>query len=112
LGRVVDLPRAVEARGYDASAILTVEIIDALCPWNDGQWQFEISPGGALARPLATGEPQLSMTNHTFAMLLFGQLSATRAARAGRIGVNDPAALPRWDAALATRYAPFCADSF
>lgn len=112
LARIVDLPASVAARGYDTSATLTVELLDDLCPWNAGRWTLEISPDGARALPLGSGEPQLSMTINTFAMLLFGQISATRAARAGRLGVHDARALPAWDLALATRHAPFCADHF
>ena len=68
-------------------------------------------PGGAEARRI-DAEPQLSMGIGTFAMLLFGQLRATVAARAGRVGVHDTGALAAWDASLATRYAPACADNF
>jgi hypothetical protein len=52
------------------------------------------------------------MTAATLAMIAFGQISATQAADAGRVGVHDPDALPRWDAAFKTRHAPFCADNF
>lgn len=111
LARIVDLPASVAAREYDNRARLSVDLIDNLCPWNNGAWSIEVGPEGAEVAPLS-GEPDLSMSIGTFAMLLFGQISATRAARAGRIGVHDGQALPRWDAALATRYAPFCADRF
>ena len=111
LARIVDLPAAVDARDYDASATLTVDLIDDLCPWNAGAWEIDVHPGGAEARRI-DAEPQLSMGIGTFAMLLFGQLRATVAARAGRVGVHDAGALAAWDASLATRYAPACADNF
>ena len=112
LARIVDLPAAIDARGYTSAASLRVDLIDELCPWNAGTWSIDLSPEGTRVKQLAAGEPDLSMTINTFAMLLFGQLTATRAARAGRIGVHDPEALERWDSVLATRYAPFCADNF
>ncbi|MDZ7727628.1 MAG: GNAT family N-acetyltransferase [Dehalococcoidia bacterium] len=111
LARLVDIPGAVAGRQYDMEASLRVDVIDELCPWNNGGWELQVGPNGAEARPLV-GEPDLSMTTNSLAMLLFGQVTATQLARYGRTGVHDPAALPRWDAALATRHAPFCADNF
>ncbi len=112
LARVVDLPRAVDARGYDTAATISVDLIDELCPWNAGAWQLDLGPEGTHTTRLGAGEPDLSMSINTFAMLLFGQVSATQAARAGRVGVHNRDALDRWNRVLATRYAPFCADGF
>jgi predicted acetyltransferase len=112
LSRIVDLPGAMDAREYDTEGVIRVDLLDNLCTWNQGAWEIEIHRDGARTKPLASGAPELSMTVNTFVALLFGHLSATRAARAGLVGVMDPTALSRWDALLATRYAPFCADSF
>jgi predicted acetyltransferase len=87
-------------------------LIDDLLPWNADRWETRIERGDVETVPLASGEPELSMTVNTLAMLIFGQITATEAARAGRIGVYDAAALRRWDDALRTRYAPFCSDHF
>jgi len=112
LARIVDLPKTMAGRGYDAEARLRYELIDDLLPWNAGRWETRIEGGDVETVPLASGEPELSMTVNTLAMLIFGQITATEAARAGRIGVYDAAALRRWDDALRTRYAPFCSDHF
>jgi len=112
LARIVDLPKTMAGRGYDTDARLRYELIDDLLPWNAGKWETRIEGGDAETVPLTSGEPELSMTVNTLAMLIFGQITATEAARAGRIGVHDLAALRRWDDALRTRYAPTCADHF
>jgi hypothetical protein len=45
-------------------------------------------------------------------MLVFGQISATEAARMGRLEVNDGNALPLWDKVMRTKYKPFCPEYF
>jgi predicted acetyltransferase len=111
LGRVVDLPRALTARPYGTAASVRFEVLDELCPWNAGRWSLE-TDGQASEVRRETGEPQLSMPVSTLALLLFGQVSATEAARMGRLDAHDPAALPLWDAVMRTRYRPFCGDGF
>ena len=56
--------------------------------------------------------PQLVMPVSTLAMLFFGQLTASEAARMGRLDVSDTKALPLWDRVMRTDYRPFCADIF
>ena len=48
----------------------------------------------------------------TLAMIIFNQISATEAARMGRLDVLEPSALSLWDAVMRTAYRPFCADKF
>ena len=111
LARIVDVERALPARPYAAADTLTFELRDEMCPWNAGRWQLETSGSGSAVRR-TTAEPQLTLPVTTLAMLLFGQISATEAARMDRLDAHDEGALERWDAALRTRYRPFCADNF
>ncbi len=111
LGRVVDVARALPARPYDHEGVLTFEVVDELCPWNAGRWRLEAAAGEGRVERTDEG-PQLVMPVSTLAMLVFGQVSASQAARMGRLGVNQPDALPRWDDVMRTRYRPACADMF
>jgi predicted acetyltransferase len=111
LARIVDLPRALTARPYAAPAALTFELRDEMCPWNAGRWRLETGGGESDVRR-ATEEPQLTMPAQTLAMLLFGQISATEAARMGRLDAHEPDALALWDAAMRTEYRAFCPDQF
>ena len=111
LGRIVDVERALPLRKYSREAELTFEVIDDLCPWNRGTWKLDTSPdGSAITRTDQT--PQLVMPVSTLAMLSFGQISATEAARMGRLDVTDSGALAAWDDAMRTEYRPYCANSF
>lgn len=111
LARIVDVKRALTLRPYAGTASLTFAVVDDFCPWNSGTWKLETSPGGADCSR-TDGEPQLTVPASTLAMLFFGQLGATQAARMGRLDVNDAGALGTWDTVMRTAYRPFCADIF
>jgi len=112
LGRIVDVEQALPMRRYDEEGILTFEIIDDdLCPWNCSRWRLETSADkSSVSR--TTEEPQLVMPISTLAMLLFGQISATEAARMGRLAVRKASTLLLWDRIMSTRYRTACADMF
>lgn len=111
MGRIIDVERALPQRPYLEEGILTFEITDDLCPWNQGRWKLETSTeGSSISR---TGEePQLVMPISTLAMLIFGHISASEAARMGRLDVNEDSTLPMWDKVMRTKYRPFCDDIF
>jgi len=111
LGRIVDVERALPKRPYPEEATLTFENIDDLCPWNNGWWKLETSTSGSSISH-TDREPQLRMPISTLAMLVFGQINATEAARIARLDVLESAALPTWDKAMRTLYRPHNADAF
>lgn len=111
LGRIIDVERALPQRPYGAEGSLTFEVIDDICPWNRGPWKLETSAeGGSISH--TTEEAQLVMPVGTLAMLVFGQISATEAARMQRLDVNRPEALPLWDNVMRTKYRAAYADTF
>jgi predicted acetyltransferase len=111
MARIVDVERALPRRRYSEEGALSFEIIDELCPWNSGRWRMETSDAGTGIRR-TTEEPQLVMPVSTLAMLIFGQISPTEAARMARLDILDDSALPLWDKVMRTPCRPFCADMF
>ena len=111
LGRIVDVEKALPKRRYSEEGTLTFEIIDDLCPWNRGRWKLETSAGESRVSR-TTEEPQLVMPISTLALLVFGQISATEAARMARLDVNEEGAIPLWDKVMRTLYRPACVDMF
>lgn len=111
LARIVDVERAVVQRNYDGEGRLTFEILDDMAPWNQGRWELEAANDRASVRRTER-TPELSMPVATLAPLLFGQFTASQAARMGRVTVHDPDALGRWDALLRTEFPPACGDHF
>ncbi len=111
LARIVDVEQALPKRRYHEEGTLTFEILDDLCPWNCGRWKLETS-ATETSVSRTSEEPQLVMPISTLAMLVFGQISATEAARMERLNVLENGALPLWDGVMRTAYRPFCADMF
>jgi len=109
--RIVDVERVLPKRRYYEEGTLTFEILDDLCSWNCGQWKLETSTTEtSISR--TTEKPQLSIPISTLAMLFFGQISATEAARMERLNVLMDSTLPLWDGVMRTAYRPFCPDIF
>lgn len=112
LGRIIDVEKVLPRRPYPEEATLTFEIVeDDLCPWNQGRWKLETSPDGSLITR-TDDEPQLVLPVSTLALLVFGQISATEAARMKRLDVLENTALPLWDRVVKTGYRPCCNDMF
>jgi len=111
LARIIDVEKALPERRYSEEGVLIFEIIDKLCPWNNGRWRMETSAAGTHISH-TNEEPQLVMPISTLAMLVFGQISATEAARMARLDINDHSALSLWDKVMSTTHRPFCADFF
>ncbi len=111
MARIVDIKLALEKRVFGTEGKLTFEIIDRLCPWNNGRWKMETSTGGcSISR--SDEDPQLVMPVSTMAMLYFGQLRASEASRMGRLDVLRQDALSSWDRTMSTRYRPAENDFF
>ena len=109
LGRIVDVEKALGQRIYDNDQEVTLAVDDALCPWNQGTWQLRSESGRGIVKQ-CNQAPQLRMPVDTLAMLYFGQISATDAARMGRLTAVSDIALTAADQLFKTRYKPFCAD--
>lgn len=110
--RVVDVPAALEGRGYepDAEGSVVLGIRDDLCAWNDGAYRVTVQSGSAsVERVDAT--PDLTMPVAALAPLYSGFRSATALARAGRIE-GDASALRRADRLFATAYRPHVMEGF
>lgn len=111
LGRIVDVEQALPKRCYDVEGEFVFELIDDFCPWNEGRWKLETSDCGARVTRTDIGA-DLVMPVSTLNLVAFGQISASEAARMGRLEVLKPETLPLWDRAMRTRYRPFCPDDF
>lgn len=111
VARIVDVEKALPLRPYGARGALTFEIIDDVCEWNRGTWRLEATAAGSEVTRGAA-DPELTMPVSTLAMLVFGRITASEAARMGRLQVHEPAALPKWDAVMRTEHAPHCQDFF
>jgi predicted acetyltransferase len=110
LARVIDIEKAIPLRGYNEDGELVFKIVDDnMCPWNNGTWHMEISNGKGIVKK-TDKTPEVSMSINSFAMILFGQVSAARAMRMGMLEVIKEDALTAYDRLLRTEYMPICCD--
>ena len=105
--RVVDVETALNARAYKAGEPVVFELIDELCPWNEGTW--EVGPQGA-SRSTRAAELRLDASALGSAYLggfTFGQL-----ARAGRLEELGDRAPDRADTLFRADRYPWCPEIF
>jgi len=106
MARLVTVAEALPLRAYAAAARLTFQVVDPVCPWNEGRWALETSPEGARVTSTEGVSPEVTLGVDTLAQLAFGTVSASVAAQAGLLDVHDASALARWDTTFRTKHPP------
>jgi predicted acetyltransferase len=108
--RVVDVPGALEARGYPAglSGALHLEVADDLLPENHGRFVLEVDGGGARVR--RGGDGSLRLDVRALAPLYSGMHSAAALQAVGRLEADE--ASVRLATALFAGPAPAMPDMF
>lgn len=105
--RLVDVPKALDARAYGDGDPLVMEITDELMPTNSGS--FRISPDGVQR---TSEQAQLSLNTEGLAMAYLGGTSFTTLAGIGFLRATDDKALSNADRLFGTGSAPFCGTTF
>jgi predicted acetyltransferase len=80
--RVVDVPRALAARGYACDVDAVLEVGDALFPQNAGRWRLRGGPDGATCEP-ATEDADLRLDVRELGSAYLGGTTLTALAGAG-----------------------------
>ena len=98
--RIIDVPRALEARGYRraVSVRLELEVHDAQADWNSTRWVLEVADGRARVTPGGSGAVQCDVG--ALASLYASAYSAATLVRSGAIRA-DARAVDGLDAAFA-----------
>ena len=110
--RLLDVPRALEARAWPAEGRLILDVRDPFGPWADGRFELVAEGGRARCHPLASAvEPDLALGASALAAVCLGGAAPSLLARAGRVE-GTPQALQQADALFAWGTAPWCADQF
>lgn len=109
--RLVDVPVALEARGYAAEGRLALEVRDAFCPRNEGRVALWVGPDGPRCTPW-DGPPDLVCDVDALGAAYLGGVRFHDLWRAGRIPAAAPGALELADAMFATTAAPWCPMAF
>jgi predicted acetyltransferase len=105
--RLVDLERALSAREYAGDGSVTVQVADAVCPWNEGTWRIE---AGATTR--TSGAAELALDVSALGAASMGAVSFDQLRAAGRVEELAEGALARADALFGWRPLPWCPEIF
>jgi predicted acetyltransferase len=109
--RLVDLPEALAARGYEDSCDAVVEVADDAAPWNAGRWRIRVKDGAAEAtRSDDDAEVTLSVAALGAAYLGGSNLAAMH--RAGLIAEHRPGAVRDLWRAFRTDVPPYASRGF
>jgi predicted acetyltransferase len=109
--RLVDLPAALAARGYEADCDVTVEVTDEQAPWNAGRWRLRVKDGVGEATP-TDDESQVALPIAAFGAAYLGGTHLAELHRAGVIAEHDPGAVRELSRAFRTDVGPYSARGF
>jgi predicted acetyltransferase len=100
--RLLDVPAAIEARGYSplVDAAVTIGVADPLFDENAGPWRVEVSGGTAKVVPEPGARAQAATDVQTWAAMFTSHLRPRDAVRQGRLEASE-AALEALDAVFA-----------
>lgn len=110
--RLVDLPVALAARGYDGGDCdVVVEVTDASAPWNAGRWRIRIAGGEADVSP-TDDDAAAAMDVAALGAAYLGGGNLSSMLRAGRVTEHRPGAVGELWRALRTDVPPSSARGF
>lgn len=110
--RLLDVPRALEARAYDVPGSIVLGIdSDAMCPHNEGAWRLDGDPdGGTCIR--VDARPDLVLDVQALGALYLGGASAALLTASGHIREQRPGAVARLSRMFRTDPEPFNSFAF
>ncbi|MFD7645328.1 GNAT family N-acetyltransferase [Kitasatospora sp. NPDC059795] len=110
--RLVDLPRALEARGWAQPVDAVLEVTDAFCPWNAGRWRLTAAPGKP-ASCVPTDDPaDLALDVRELGSAYLGGTALSALAAAGLVRELRPGALESVSAAFRSGLEPWLPHGF
>ncbi|MGW3829570.1 sterol carrier protein domain-containing protein, partial [Streptomyces sp. NPDC005071] len=109
--RILDVVRALEARTYDGSGSLVLEVVDA-DGLAGGRFRLEASPQGASCVPAGGASADLTLPVAELGTVWLGDESLVRLAALGRVQEEREGAAREADALLRTSGRPWCPDIF
>lgn len=108
--RLLDVPRALTARGWSADGELVLDVTDPFLG-EHGRYELAVRDGEAECLP-TDREPDLSVDVRDLGSVYLGGTAPSTLVRAGHVKAHHPAAAARADALFRTERAPHCLHWF
>jgi predicted acetyltransferase len=109
--RLLDIPRALEARTYERTAKVVLEVIDEEAAGGRVRLLLDASPDGVACRPTAD-DPDLTLHVSALSAAYLGGTRLRDAVLARGLDEHRPGALAETDALLRTSDEPWCSTFF
>jgi predicted acetyltransferase len=109
--RLVDVPAALEGRGWATDGRVVLELRDEFCPWNAGRWEVDVESGRARVSA-SRSKPDLELSAADLGSAYLGGVSVAALVAAGRVREARPGGAERADALLRVGLAPWCPQIF
>lgn len=110
--RLVDLPRALTARGYATTTEVVLEVTDPVLSANTGRWRLQTAPSGATATR-TDAAPDLALDTAVLARAYLGLGgSLLRSLHAGLLTEHRAGAVAELSRAFDADLAPWCPVHF
>jgi predicted acetyltransferase len=109
--RLLDVPRALEARAYDRAASLVLEVVDGEATGGRARWHLEAGPDGARCR-VTDRTPDLTLDVSALGAAYLGGISLRDAVLTRGADEHRPGALAEADRLLRTGDVPWCSTFF
>lgn len=109
--RILDVVRALEARTYEGTGSLVLEVVDG-DGLAGGRFRLEASPEGASCAPAGGAAADLTLPVGELATVWLGDESLVRLAALGRVREEREGAARKADALFRTSGRPWCPDIF
>jgi len=109
--RIVDVPAALEARGYAADGSIVLEVSDEFMPECGGCWRLTVTDGRGHVEATSDAA-DLRMDVQDLGAVYMGGFSFASLGRAGRTVERTPHARDRTDALFVATVAPWCPEAF
>ena len=110
--RLVDLPKALEARGYAAACDLVLDVADTSAPWNAGRWRLRVDGSGAAQVERTEADADLRLPVQALGALYLGDVSPVGLVRSGVVEQARPGAARALWHAVRTEARPAAATGF
>jgi predicted acetyltransferase len=109
--RLFDLPRALEARAYERTASLVLEVVDDEALGGTRRWRLEASPEGAACRPTDSAA-DLTVPVAALGGAYLGGNRLRDVARVTGVVEHRPGSLAEADILFRTADEPWCSTAF